>query len=188
LAKFSQTWSELWREWNEIILEASQDEGKYIVQERHWEEPYFDNYTFVEDLEAICASQQRFAIATKMQPLVKTAFDNNFSYDDGFAVNLLEAESDISDGIPDWMGIHDGIHLEAAITHCLLEWEWLLVHEQGQDGFKFAQNIRKWEEKFVHISLDGMEKLGLVSKSPIGWQTYLEIGENWVGSMVSCAC
>lgn len=33
LAKLAQTWSELWREWNEIITEASQSEGKYIVQE-----------------------------------------------------------------------------------------------------------------------------------------------------------
>jgi hypothetical protein len=112
LAKLAQTWSELWREWNQIIWEASQDEGKYIVQEHHWEEPYFDNYTLIEDLEVI---------AKQMKPLVKTAFDNNFSYDDGFAVSLLSAESDISDGIPDWIGIYDGIHLEAAITHCLLE-------------------------------------------------------------------
>jgi hypothetical protein len=157
LAKLSQTWSELWREWNEIIWEASQEEGKYIVQERHWEEPYFDNYTLVEDLEAI---------AKKMQPLVKTAFDNNFSYDDGFAVSLLSAESDISDGIPDWIGIHDGIHLEGAITHCLLEWEWLLAQEQGQDGFKFAENIREWEEKFVHIHLDGDAVIDFCSDLP----------------------
>ncbi len=157
LAKLAQTWSELWREWNEIISEASQEEGKYIVQERHWEEPYFDNYTLVEDLEAI---------AKQMKSLVKTAFDNNFSNDDGFAVSLLSAESDISDGIPDWMEIHDGIHLEGAITHCLLEWEWLLAQEQGQDGFKFAQNIRKWEEKFVHISLDGDAIIDFCSDLP----------------------
>lgn len=146
LAKYSQTWSELWLEWNQVIWEASEEEGKYIVQEQHWEEPYFDNCTFVEDLEEI---------ATKMKPLVKTAFENGFGYDDGFAISLLEAESEISDGIPDWMSIQDGIHLEAAITHCLLEWEWLLAQEQGQDGFKFVNNIREWEEKFVHVSLDG---------------------------------
>jgi hypothetical protein len=78
----------------------------------------------------------------------------------------LSAESDISDGIPDWIGIHDGIHLEGAITHCLLEWEWLLAQEQGQDGFKFAQNIREWEEKFVHISLDGDAVIDFCSDLP----------------------
>jgi hypothetical protein len=96
LAKLAQTWSELWRQWNQIIWEASQDEGKYIVQEHHWEEPYFDNYTLVEDLEAV---------AQKMKPLVKTAFENRFNNDDGFAVSLLSAESDISDGIPDSIAI-----------------------------------------------------------------------------------
>jgi hypothetical protein len=157
LAKLAQTWSELWREWNDIIWEASQDEGKYIVQEHHWEEPYFDNYTLVEDLEAI---------AKQMKPLVKTAFESGFSYDDGFAVSLLSAESDISDGIPDWIGIHDGIHLEGAITYCLLEWEWLLAQEQGQNGFKFAENIREWEEKFVHIHLDGDAVIDFCSDLP----------------------
>ncbi len=149
--------SHLWREWNQIIWEASQEEGKYIAQEERWEEPYFDNYTFVEDLEAI---------AKKMKPLVKTAFENRFSNDDGFAISLLEAESEISDGIPDWMEIHDGIHLEEAITHCLLEWEWLLAQEQGQDGFKFAQNIREWSEKFVHTSLDGDAVIDFLNNLP----------------------
>jgi hypothetical protein len=157
LAKLAQTWSELWQEWNQVIWEASEEEGKYIVQEERWEEPYFDNCTFVEDLEAI---------AQKMKPLVKTAFENGFSYDDGFAVSLLEAEREISDGIPDWMEIHDGIHLEAASTHCLLEWEWLLVQEQGQDGFKFAENIREWEEKFVHTSLDSHAVIDFCSNLP----------------------
>lgn len=69
-AKLAQTWSQLWEQWNQIIWQASQEEGKYIVQEVSWEEPYFDDCTFVEDLEAV---------AQKMKPLVKTAFENGFS-------------------------------------------------------------------------------------------------------------
>lgn len=157
LAKLAQTWSELWREWNQIIWEASQEEGKYIVQEVRWEEPYFDDCTFVEDLEAV---------AQKMKPLVKTAFENGFSNDDGFALSLLQAESEISDGIPDWMEIHNGIHLQSALTYCLLEWEWLLVQEQGQDGFKLAQKIREWEEKFSHTSLDDDAAIDFFSNLP----------------------
>lgn len=144
-AKLAQIWSELWGEWNKIITEASQEEGKYIVQEESWEEPYFDDCTFVEDLEAV---------AQKMKPLVKTAFDNGFNNDDSFAASLLEAESEISNAIPDWMEIANGIHLEGATTSSLLEWEWLSVQEQGQDGFKLAQKIREWEEEFSHTSLD----------------------------------
>ncbi len=145
LAKLAQTWSQLWEQWNQIIWQASQEEGKYIVQEASWEEPYFDDCTFVEDLEVV---------AQQMKPLVKTAFENGFSNDDGFAASLLAAESEISNGIPDWMEIANGINLEGATTSCLLEWEWLLVQSQRQDGFKLAQKIREWSEEFTDTSLN----------------------------------
>ncbi|MCG6134707.1 MAG: hypothetical protein MET45_08585 [Nostoc sp. LLA-1] len=157
MAKLAQTWSQLWGEWNQIIWQASQEEGKYIVQEERWEEPYFDDCTFVEDLEAV---------AQKMKPLVKTAFENGFSYDDGFAASLLSAETDIADGIPDWMEIANGIHLEGATTSSLLEWEWLLVQSQGQDGFKLAQKIREWSEEFSHTSLDDDVVIDFFSNLP----------------------
>ncbi|MEA5567820.1 hypothetical protein [Anabaena sp. UHCC 0399] len=157
LAKLAQSWSELWGEWNQIIWQASQEEGKYIVQEVSWEEPYFDDCTFVEDLEAV---------AQKMKPLVKIAFENGFSNDDGFAASLLSAESEISNGIPDWMEIANGIHVEGATTSCLLEWEWLLVQSQRQDGFKLAQKIREWEEKFTDTSLDDDAVIDFFSNLP----------------------
>jgi hypothetical protein len=156
-AKLAQTWSELWREWNQIIWQASQEEGKYIVQEVRWEEPYFDDCTFVEDLEAV---------AEKMKPLVKTAFENGFSNDGGFAASLLSAESEIADGIPDWMEIANGIHLEEATTSCLLEWEWLLVQSQGQDGFKLAQKVREWESEFSDTSLNDEAVIDFFSNLP----------------------
>lgn len=53
LAKPAQTWSELWQAWDEVVWEASQEEGKYIIQEAHWEPPYFDTSTFIEDLEGV---------------------------------------------------------------------------------------------------------------------------------------
>jgi hypothetical protein len=157
LAKLAQTWSQLWGEWNQIIWQASQPEGKYIVQEASWEEPYFDDCSFVEDLEAV---------AQKIKPLVKTAFENGFSNDDGFAASLLSAESEISNGIPDWMEIANGIHLEGATTSSLLEWEWLLVQSQGQDGFKLAQKIREWDEEFYHTSLDDDAVIDFFSNLP----------------------
>ncbi|WP_235006944.1 hypothetical protein [Calothrix rhizosoleniae] len=145
LAKLAQTWSQLWQEWNEIVWEASQEEGKYIVQEVDWEPPYFDNYTIVEDLEKV---------AQKIQPLVETAFEHGFTPDESFTSVFLEMESDISGGIPDWMDIDDGIHLEEHITTCFLQWEWLVAENQGQNAFKFAQKIRGWEEEFSLITLD----------------------------------
>jgi hypothetical protein len=65
LAKLEQTWSDLWEQWNDIASEATDEEGKYIEQEEHWEPPYFDDNTLVEDLEptfrtlSVTTSQKR---------------------------------------------------------------------------------------------------------------------------------
>ena len=122
LAKLAQTWSQLWLQWNEIVWEASQEEGKYIAQEADWEPPYFDSYTIACDLEEV---------ASKMQPLVQTAFEHEFTPDQSFASILQEMEREISDGIPDWMDIDDGIHLEGNVTTCFLKWEWLVAPQSG---------------------------------------------------------
>lgn len=135
-AKLAQTWSQLWQQWNEIVSEASREEGKYIVQEDDWEPPYFDNYTFVEDLEKV---------GEKMLPLVETAFEHGLTPDESWALVLLEMERDISEGIPDWMDIVEGIYLERNITTCFLQWEWLGAFNQGEDAFEFAPKIREWE-------------------------------------------
>ncbi len=39
-------WDSLWRHWHEIVAEVGNEEGKYAVQDHHWEEPYFDGYFF----------------------------------------------------------------------------------------------------------------------------------------------
>jgi hypothetical protein len=157
LAKLAQSWYELWKEWNEIISEASEEEGEYIAQEQDWEQPYFDSYTFVTDLEKV---------AEQMQPLVKTAFENGFTPDKGFASVLLEAENGISDSIPDWMDIDNGIYIEEHTTTCLLEWEWLVGKKEKQDGFYFAQRIREWEEKFSYVCLNHNAVLDFLLQLP----------------------
>ena len=145
LAKLSQTWSEQWHEWNAIVLEASEEDGDYIEQEHHWEPPYFDNYTFAEDLDKV---------AGKMRSLLPVAFEHGFTPDEGFASALLEAEGEIIVGIPDWMEFVEGIGLETHVTYCLLQWEWLAAQDQGRDAFQFAQRIRQLESEFSQIGLD----------------------------------
>src|SRR5579883_910412 len=145
-AKLAQTWLKLWQQWDEIIGEASLEEGEYITREADWEPPYFDTYSFAENLDKV---------AQKMQPLVMVAFENRFNPDTGFASALLEAESEIRAGIPDWMDIDDGIHLEQYVSASLLLWEWLTVKDARQDAFDFAQTIRQLEEEFECVSLDG---------------------------------
>ena len=145
LAKLSQNWSELWQDWDAIVWEASEEDGQYIEQEAHWEPPYFDNYAFAEDLDKV---------AEKMQPLVQIAFEHSFTPDRGFAPALLEAEAEISGGIPEWMEIADGIELGNHVTRCLLRWEYLTAQDQGQDAFQFAQYIRQLESEFSLISMN----------------------------------
>ena len=157
LAKQAQTWSELWRDWDAIVWEASQEEGKYIAQEAHWEPPYFDTTTFTEDLENV---------AGKMLPLLQTAFEHEFTPERNFAAALLEAEAEVSEGIPDWMEITDGLYVERQLTNCVLQWEWLTVREQGQDAFHFAQQIQQYEQQFRKVKFDSDAVLNFLKHLP----------------------
>lgn len=144
-AKLAETWAQLWQEWNDIVWEASQEEGKYIAQEAEWEPPYLDSYSLVEDLEKV---------AEKMQPLIQTAFEHGFTPDVGFADGLLELEAEISAVVPDWMDISEGFDLQESLTNCLLQWEWLVAQDQEQDAFDFAYRIRQWEDQCTLMSLE----------------------------------
>lgn len=145
LAKLEQRWSQLWGEWYDTVEEAAQEEGKYLVQEEHWEPPYFDSSTFMEDLEKV---------AEKMRPLLQTAFRNNFPPDTSFAEALQDAESEISRAMPEWMEITEGFDVGEHLTACLLEWEWLMALEEEPDAFHFAQRIRTWEKEFSLVTLE----------------------------------
>ena len=165
LAKLSQTWSEQWQEWNDIVWAATEEDGKYIEQEARWEPPYFDEYTFAEDLDKV---------AKKMRPLVQVAFDNGFTPDNGFVTALLEAEGEVSSSLPEWMEIVDGITLGSHVTHCLLQWEWLDNKAQGQDAFQFAKRIRQLESTFSLMGLDDNTLIEfLCERSPIAQQNLL---------------
>jgi hypothetical protein len=145
LAKQAEIWAGLWREWDKIVSEASEEEGKYIVREAEWEQPYFDTTTFIEDLESI---------AQKMQPLIQTAFEHDFVPEPDFVTALLDAETDAASGIPDWMEITDGLYLEQHLTDCVLEGEWLNIRHQGEDAFQFTECIREYEQQFQEVQLN----------------------------------
>ena len=145
LAKQAQVWSALWQDWNQIIWEASEEEGKYLVQEAHWEPPYFDSTTFTEDLESV---------AEKMRPLLQTAFEYEFTSEYSFAKALLEAEAEVASGMPDWIEITDGLYVGPQLTYCVLQWEWLTTQEQRRDSFQFAQSIRQYQQQFREVELD----------------------------------
>ena len=145
LAKQAQTWSELWQQWDAIVCEASVEEGQYIYQEVDWEPPYFDETTFVEDLEKV---------ASKMRPLIPTAFEREFTPEGDFALALLEAEAEVAGSLPDWMEIANGLCIERQLTCCVLEWTWLTLQGQGEDAFGLAQCIQEYDGLFCDVVLD----------------------------------
>ena len=157
IAKLSQTWSGLWQEWFDLVAVAAEENGQYIEQEASWEPPYFDNYTFAEDLDAV---------AKKMRSHLPSAFEHGLDPQQGFATELIEAETDIRAGIPEWIEIVDGIGLGTHVTHCLLAWEWLTMKAQAQDAFAFAQQVREIETGFAYMALDEDELIGFLWELP----------------------
>jgi hypothetical protein len=149
-AKLEQTWNKLWNEWDDIVVEASQEDGPYVVQENSWESPYFDESAVVEDLEKI---------ARKIRPLIPHAIEHSFSPDEGFAEAIAMMEDEISAGMPEWIYI-EGFHLEEILTICLLEWEWLSfikdaeIEEKAPDAFAFAKSILELENSFSQVALN----------------------------------
>ena len=53
LQRTMEYWSSLWRNYDDIVSEVGDEEGKYAVQDHHWEEPYFDGGSLALDLEPI---------------------------------------------------------------------------------------------------------------------------------------
>jgi hypothetical protein len=161
IAKQAQTWSKLWGEWNTVLSEVSEDEGKYIIQEVSWEPPYFDNSTFMEDLENIAA---------QLLPLIPIAVENNFSPEDKFFEELVDIENTVVDTIPDWMGSVEGLNMLCKLTNCVLQWQFLWAQSEEQDAFYFAQAIRKYETHFQLVSLDHVALKGFVLELPVADQ------------------
>jgi hypothetical protein len=167
VAKQAQTWSELWRSWDDIDGAASEEGGKYIIQEADWEPPYFDTTTFIEDLESVAA---------QMQPLLQTAFEHEFSPNRRFASDLLETESNISNGLEDWMDLMDGLHLKPHLTNCLLQWEWLIAQKQKQNAWQLAQRIREYELQFQKTELNSDTVFSFFTQLPEAEQRYILVG------------
>ena len=161
-AKLEQTWNELWKEWDDIVDEASQEDGKYVVQEESWEPPYFDETAVIDDLEAI---------AKKMRPLIPHAIEHYFSPNEGFAEAIAMMEDEISAGMPEWIYV-EGFYLEENLTICLLEWEWLSfirdaeIEEKAPDAFAFAESILELENSFSQTTLNSERLWDFLTQLP----------------------
>jgi hypothetical protein len=144
LAKQKQTWSKLWREWDDIIFAAAEEDGRYTGGSEDPVLPYFDAFSFIEDLDQV---------ANQMLPMLQVAFDKEFFPDTSFAQALLEAEVGISRTFPPGTIIQEKYGLGPKLTTCLLQWEWMLTLEEEQNAYYFATRLRQWEEKFALVRL-----------------------------------
>jgi hypothetical protein len=141
--KYIAEWNKLWSEWDDIVTEVSNEKGKYIYQEHHWEQPY---------LAADDLSDALDEIAEKLLPRIERIYKSGAVEESVFADGLHDIEHAIN-CLPEWMGAdNEGIGLGPIATQCVLKWEWLFNSRQPT---AFADSIVALEEDLNLVALDG---------------------------------
>jgi hypothetical protein len=154
-AKLRQEWDRLWKQWEAVITSANDDEGKYILQDAHWEPPYIDTDSVSRDLDAI---------ASRMRPLIPSVIAAGVVPDFSFADAVGALDNDLFAGLPDWFdSARDDFMLGPAVTSCLFEWEWTVAQRDGRDAPAFLDEIRDLELGLQTVELDrqALQKLVL---------------------------
>jgi len=138
-------WNSLWRHWYEVIAEVGNEEGKYAVQDHHWEAPYFDGSYLASDLEPI---------ARDMLGLIDDVYP---SIDDpDLFVDALENIEDHIASYPEWMGAEYGepCELEKSATTCMLKWLWSGLQHEPRSGIRLLEKVYEIEQshKLVYMN------------------------------------
>jgi hypothetical protein len=60
-AKIREEWDKAWSEWEACVAESGDEDGRYVVREHHWEEPYLDGSSLAQDLEPLAARMRKSA-------------------------------------------------------------------------------------------------------------------------------
>ena len=138
-------WNSLWRHWHEILADVGNEEGKYAVQDHHWEEPYFDGSHFASDLEPI---------ARDMLGLIDDVYISV-----GDPELFVEALEDIEAGIasyPEWMGVEYGepCELENYTTRCVLRWLWSGLRHGPRSGIRLLEKVYEIEQSYELVCIN----------------------------------
>ena len=138
-------WNSLWRYWHEIVAQLGNEEGKYAVQDHHWEEPYFDGSFFASDLEPI---------ARDMLALIDDVY-NSVGDPDLYLEALVDIEESIA-SYPEWMGVEYGepSELEKNATYCVLKWLWSDIQQDPHPGITLIEKFLEFEDSFELIYLN----------------------------------
>ena len=150
-------WNSLWRLWDDIVAEVGDEEGKYAIQNHHWEAPYFDGSYPSLDLEPI---------AEDMLGLIDDVYDSVDSPD-----LFLEALEEVEDNIslyPEWMGVEYGeaFELERNATLCALKWLWLGVQDEPHSGVFLLEKVSDIENSDQMLYLNRNASVEFFVKLP----------------------
>ena len=144
LAKKEFLWQEALLQWNEILYEATDDEGKYIEQDVDWEPPYFSETTLVDDLEKI---------AKRLLPLCELAIEQDFSPRFEPLQDLERTMNSLDDTLPEWIYHDNALILEKSLTSCILILDYKISKNTQQSIIDFAQYVRDYAKKNTSIEL-----------------------------------
>jgi len=169
--RIMELWADLWREWEDIVQEVGDEEGEYMVQDEHWEPPYFDGYALASDLDRVAES---------MLEMIDDVFEL-VDHNDLFQDSLEEIGLNI-DSYPEWLGVcdHEGCDLGRESTLCLLKWVWLALQNQEQPGIDFLRRIFQLDEAHQMVCLDPGTVFDFFSSLPdeIRRDVYSGLGED----------
>ncbi|MBI4800972.1 MAG: hypothetical protein HY796_00440 [Elusimicrobia bacterium] len=146
-AKVLQEWRKAWADWNGVISEACDEDGEYVIQEHHWEQPYFDPLSVADDLEPIAA---------RMATLLPRVFDEDLDHDCSFSKAVAESVDEIASSLPEWMSPFDceSFCLGPKATGCLIQWELRRCRRDGRSLFHLIEKLRALEEANDGLALD----------------------------------
>jgi hypothetical protein len=146
-AKIRQEWEKAWSDWEACVAESGDEDGRYVIREHHWEEPYLDASSLALDLEPIAA---------RMRAMLERVMDEGLAPAFSFSSAIEEMDAEIGSGLAHWMdpSSGDGCALGPEVTGCLLEWEWRARRRDRHSAFELAEAIRKLEASARIVSLD----------------------------------
>jgi hypothetical protein len=141
----NEYWKSLWRHWHEIVAEVGDEEGKYAVQDHHWEEPYFDGSFFASDLEPVALDMLGL-----IDDVYKSVEDSEL-----FTKALDDIEENIA-SYPEWMGVEYGepIELEKNATLCVLNWLWSGLQHEPLLSIILIEKVFEIEESYELVHLN----------------------------------
>jgi hypothetical protein len=152
-----EDWRVLWEQWDDIIGEVGDEEGKYSVQDHHWEEPYFDGSAVALDLEKV---------ASEMLKQIDSVYD--LIDDPDLFTAAIDDIDDAIESYPEWMGADsgDGCELEDQTTQCVLKWLWLSCKDEKNPGALLLKKLEEIEGRNDSVSLDRETTIHFVTHLP----------------------